>query len=117
MSAHNDCVFCKIIRGELPSNKVYEDEGVLVFHDIQPNAPVHVMLIPKKHIPTLNYVNKEHSTITAHIMALIPEIAKKLKIDESGYRIVVNCGEDSGMMVEHLHFHLLGGKPLPQKLG
>ncbi|NLI60226.1 MAG: histidine triad nucleotide-binding protein [Clostridiales bacterium] len=117
MPDKQDCVFCKIIAGEIPSKKVYEDDKLMAFHDIAPNAPVHVLVIPKKHIPSLNFVNEDHSEIMAHIMVMIPKLAKELKVDESGYRVVVNCGSDSGMMVEHLHFHILGGRLLPQKLG
>ena len=117
MSNNHDCVFCKIIRGELPSKKVYEDDKIIAFHDIAPNAPVHVLVIPKEHIPSMNFVNEENSQIIAEIMVLIPKLANELKVDQSGYRVVVNCGSDGGMAVEHLHFHILGGRPLPQKLG
>lgn len=117
MSDNKDCVFCKIINGEIPSNKVYEDDNIIAFHDIAPNAPVHVLVIPKEHIPSLNFVNEGNSKVLADIMVLIPKLAKELNVYESGYRVVVNCGSDSGMAVEHLHFHILGGKPLPQKLG
>lgn len=116
MSNNQDCVFCKIINGEIPSKKVYEDDRIIAFHDIAPNAPVHVLVIPKEHIPSLNFVSEKNSKVLSDIMALIPKLAKELEVDESGYRVVVNCGSDSGMMVEHLHFHILGGRPLPQKL-
>lgn len=117
MSNNQDCVFCKIVKGELPSKKVYEDDKILAFHDIAPNAPVHVLVIPKEHIPSMNFVNEENSQTIAQIMVQIPKLAQELKVDQSGYRVVVNCGSDSGMAVEHLHFHILGGRPLPQKLG
>ena len=116
MSNNQDCVFCKIINEEIPSKKVYEDDKIIAFHDIAPNAPVHVLVIPKEHIPSLNYVNEENSETIAQIMVLIPKLARELKVDQSGYRIIVNCGRDSGMEVEHLHFHILGGGPLQQKL-
>lgn len=116
MSSSPDCIFCKIISGEIPSNKVYEDHDVMVFHDIEPNAPIHVLVIPKEHIPSLNFVDDNNSQIIAKIMTLIPELAKQLEIHESGYRVVVNCGKDSGMLVEHLHFHILGGEILSQRL-
>lgn len=117
MSNNQDCVFCKIVKGELPSIKVYEDDKIFAFHDIAPNAPVHVLVIPKEHIPSMNFVNQENSQTIAQIMVQIPKLAKELKVDQSGYRVVANCGSDSGMAVEHLHFHVLGGRPLPQKLG
>jgi histidine triad (HIT) family protein len=117
MSNNQDCVFCKIIRGEIPSQKVYEDDRIIAFHDIEPNAPVHVLIIPKEHIPSMNFINDSHSKTLAEIMVLIPKLAKKLNVHDSGYRIVINCGKDSGMMVSHLHFHILGGCSLPEKLG
>lgn len=117
MSDNQNCIFCKIINGEIPSKKVYEDERILAFHDISPNAPVHVLVIPKEHIPSMNFVNEGNSKIIGDIFALIPKLTEELKVHESGYRVVANCGGDSGMMVEHLHFHILGGRALPQKLG
>ncbi|NLJ40722.1 MAG: histidine triad nucleotide-binding protein [Clostridiales bacterium] len=117
MSDSHNCIFCKILDGEIPSNKVYEDDRVLAFHDIAPNAPVHVLVIPKEHIPSLNFVDESNNVLIAHIVALIPKLARGLGVSESGYRVVINCGEDSGMAVEHLHFHILGGRHLPQKLG
>lgn len=116
MSNNHDCVFCKIIDGEIPSKKIYEDDKIIAFHDIAPNAPVHVLVIPKEHISSLNFIDEENSKLIADIMILIPNLAKELNVHESGYRVVVNCGSDSGMAVEHLHFHILGGRPLPQKL-
>lgn len=107
-----DCIFCKIISGEIPSKKVYEDDKILAFHDISPMAPVHVVIIPKEHISSANELNDENSAVVAHIVKTAAKIAKELGIDQSGYRIVNNCGADGGQTVFHLHFHLLGGKKL-----
>ncbi|WP_195510252.1 histidine triad nucleotide-binding protein [Clostridium tyrobutyricum] len=107
-----DCIFCKIINGEIPSQKIYEDELVLSFKDISPGAPVHVLIIPKKHIGSINVLTEEDSKIIAHIFLIAKDIAKKLGIDEQGYRIVSNTGEDGGQTVPHVHFHLLGGRSL-----
>ncbi len=110
-----DCLFCKIINGDIPSNKVYEDDKMLAFHDISPMAPVHVVMIPKEHICCADALNEENSKVVAHIFSKIPEIAKSLNL-ENGYRIVNNCKEDGGQTVFHLHFHLLGGKKLNTQL-
>ncbi|WP_027625039.1 histidine triad nucleotide-binding protein [Clostridium lundense] len=108
----NDCIFCKIISGEIPSEKVYEDELVLSFKDISPEAPAHVLIIPKKHISSLNELKEEDEKIISHVFMVATEIVKKLGIADSGYRIVTNCGEDGGQTVSHIHFHLLGGRSL-----
>lgn len=110
-----DCLFCKIIAGEIPSNKVYEDEYILAFHDISPMAPVHVLVIPKKHIASADDVNAENSVYVQKIFEKIPEIAKTLGLT-NGYRIISNCGDDGCQSVKHLHFHILGGKKLPEKM-
>jgi len=107
-----DCIFCKIIKNEIPSDKVYEDEKILAFHDIEPEAPVHILIIPKKHISSLNEVKKENADEISYIFTKIPEIAKKLGVEESGYRIVSNCGEDALQTVDHIHFHMLGKRTL-----
>lgn len=107
-----DCLFCKIIAGEIPSNKVYEDETMLAFHDINPEAPVHVLVIPKTHIPSMDGVNEENSSFVAKIFEKIPHIAKLAGIT-NGYRVISNCGEDAAQSVMHLHFHILGGTRLP----
>lgn len=107
-----DCIFCKIISGEIPSKKVYEDDKILAFHDISPMAPVHVVIVPKKHISSANELNDSNSAVVGHIVQTAAKIAKELEIDQSGYRIVNNCGADGGQTVFHLHFHLLGGKKL-----
>ncbi|MBQ7033589.1 MAG: histidine triad nucleotide-binding protein [Clostridia bacterium] len=107
-----DCLFCKIINGEIPSNKVYEDEKVYAFHDISPAAPVHVLIIPKVHISSANALTEENAAVVGHIFVVAAKIAAQLGIAENGYRIVNNCGEDGGQTVPHLHFHLLGGRSL-----
>ena len=107
----SDCLFCKIIAGEIPSNKVYEDEQVLAFRDIAPQAPTHILVIPKCHIGSVSEVNGENSGVVAHIFEVIAKIARDEGL-EGGYRVVSNCGADAGQTVPHLHFHILGGKPL-----
>ena len=106
------CLFCKIISGDIPSAKVYEDELVYAFKDINPMAPVHVLIVPKQHLSSMNDITEENSALIAHIFAVASKLAKELGIDESGYRVVSNCGADAGQTVFHLHFHLLGGKKL-----
>lgn len=105
-----DCLFCKIINGEIPSEKVYEDDMIYAFRDIAPQAPEHVVIIPKIHISSANEITEENSKYVAHIFETVPKIAKELGIDEKGYRIVNNCGEHGGQTVMHLHFHLTGGR-------
>ena len=105
-----DCIFCKIINGEIPSEKVYEDDTVLGFKDINPAAPVHVLIIPKKHIESINDLTEEDSNIIAHIYLVAKKIANEFGLKEKGYRIVTNCGEKAGQTVPHIHFHLLGGR-------
>lgn len=112
----NDCIFCKIINGDIPSSKVYEDDEILAFKDINPVAPVHVLIIPKCHIQNTNEINSENSKYIAHIYEKIGEIAKKVGVYDSGYRLICNCGEDAGQEVKHLHFHLIGGKSLGLKI-
>lgn len=107
-----DCLFCKIAAGEIPSKKVYEDADMLAFHDIHPEAPVHVLVIPKTHIGSMDAVNAANSAVVAKIFEKIPEIAKAAGI-VNGYRVISNCGHDAGQSVPHLHFHILGGKELP----
>lgn len=107
-----DCLFCKIIAGEIPSSKVYEDDLVYAFNDISPAAPVHVLIIPKNHISSANELNEDNAEIVSHIFLVAGKIAKQLGIAENGYRIVNNCGKDGGQTVGHLHFHLLGGRNL-----
>ena len=106
-----DCLFCKIIAGDIPSTKVYEDELVYAFRDIAPQAPTHILVIPKAHIDSMNGVNAENSAVVAHIFEVIPQIAKAEGLKD-GYRVVSNCGAHAGQTVFHLHFHILGGKEL-----
>lgn len=107
----SDCLFCKIIAGEIPSNKVYEDETVYAFRDIAPQAPTHILVIPKAHISGCSGVTAENSAVVAHIFEVIPQIAQAEGLT-GGYRVVSNCGPDAGQTVPHLHFHILGGKQL-----
>ena len=111
----SNCLFCKIIAGEIPSTKVYEDDKILAFRDIAPQAPSHILVIPKVHIQDVSGITAENSAIVAHIFATIPQIAKAEGLD-NGYRVVSNCGADAGQTVPHLHFHILGGKPLDLKM-
>lgn len=110
-----DCIFCKIIHGEIPSTKVYEDEKLLAFRDINPEAPVHVLVIPKEHIASADMITEENCGIVGHIFSVIPKIAAAEGL-ENGYRVITNVGEDGGQSVHHLHFHILGGTKLPVKL-
>jgi len=105
------CLFCKIVAGEIPSTKVYEDDSILAFRDINPQAPTHILLIPKTHIPSVAGITAENSGVVAHIFEVIPQIAEKEDL-VNGYRVVSNCGADAGQTVPHLHFHILGGKTL-----
>lgn len=112
----DDCLFCKIIKKEIPSTVVYEDDEILAFRDIHPVTPVHILVIPKKHITSLAQLEKEDEAVIGKIYTVINEIAKKEGILEKGFRVIVNCGEDGGQEVKHLHFHLLGGKKLGTKV-
>ena len=108
----SDCIFCKIVAGEIPSKKVFEDEYVYAFHDIQPQAPVHVLVIPKKHLASVHELTLEDSDMLGHVFAAAQEVARSTGIAESGYRVVSNAGKDAGQVVHHLHFHILGGRPM-----
>ena len=107
----SNCLFCKIVAGDIPSTKVYEDETVLAFRDIAPQAPTHILVIPKAHIASVAEVTAENSGVVAHIFEGIPQIDRS-ECMENGYRVVSNCGPDAGQTVNHLHFHILGGKQL-----
>ena len=107
----SECQFCKINAGDIPSTKVYEDETVFAFRDINPQAPTHILVIPKTHISGCNGVTADNSAVVAHIFEVIPQIAKAEGL-VNGYRVVSNCGADAGQTVPHLHFHILGGKTL-----
>ena len=106
-----ECLFCNIIAGKIPSTKVYEDDLVYAFNDISPQAPVHVLIVPKQHVQSAADITAENSAVVAHIFEVAAKLAKELGLDQ-GYRIVNNCGEDGGQTVRHLHFHLLGGAKL-----
>ena len=106
-----DCIFCKIANKEIPSEFVYEDDKVIAFKDLDPQAPVHFLVIPKEHIKSADELNAENCAVIGHIFEVIPKIAKQLGL-ENGYRIVNNCGEDGGQTVGHIHFHLLAGRNL-----
>jgi len=107
----SNCLFCKIIAGDIPSAKVYEDETIYAFRDIAPQAPTHVLVVPKAHIESVNGITAENSAVVAHIFEVIPQIAAAENLT-NGYRVVSNCGDDAGQTVHHLHFHILGGKKL-----
>ncbi|ODC02536.1 histidine triad nucleotide-binding protein [Terasakiispira papahanaumokuakeensis] len=107
-----DCIFCKIINGELPSKVVYEDDHVLAFHDLSPQAPTHVLIIPKKHISTLNDLQDEDAALVGRLQLTAARLAKEFGFAEDGYRVVMNCNEAGGQTVWHIHMHLLGGRAL-----
>lgn len=112
----DNCLFCKIIKGEIPSEKVYEDDEVLAFKDIHPVAPVHILVIPKKHIDSIAMLEKQDEPLVGRIYSVINKIAEEQGVKEDGFRVIVNCGRDGGQEVMHLHFHLLAGAKLGQKI-
>jgi histidine triad (HIT) family protein len=107
-----DCIFCKIINGEIPAKLLYQDERVVAFDDINPQAPQHKIIIPRKHLPTLNDLHQEDSELAGHMMHVAAKLAKELGIAEDGYRVVANCNANAGQTVFHIHYHLLGGRRL-----
>lgn len=111
-----ECLFCKIITGEIPSKKVFENDYVYAFHDINPVAPVHVIVIPKVHIESVNGINADNCENVKYIFEAIPEIADNLGISADGYRVITNIGENGGQTIKHLHFHIIGGMKLGEKL-
>lgn len=111
-----DCIFCKIAAGEIPSKKVYEDDFVFAFYDINPQTPIHILVIPKLHIPSADAITQSNSSVVAKIFEVIPKIAADARLT-NGYRIINNCGEDGCQSVKHLHFHILGGRKLPENMG
>ncbi|MBO5479429.1 MAG: histidine triad nucleotide-binding protein [Clostridia bacterium] len=111
-----DCIFCKIIKREIPSDIVYEDDEIIAFKDIHPAAPIHILVIPKKHIPSLVELEKEDEALIGKIYTVINKIAEAQGVKEKGYRVIVNCGRDGGQEVGHLHFHLLAGTKLGEKI-
>jgi len=106
------CIFCRIIDRDLPGDIVYEDERVVAFRDINPQAPVHLLVIPRRHIPSLADVSAEDAELLGHMLVVANSLAEKFGIKGTGYRVVNNCGDEGGQVVYHLHFHLLGGRPL-----
>lgn len=108
----SDCIFCKIASGDIPGDIVYQDDRVIAVNDIDPKAPVHILIMPKKHIPSLNEIDDSNKDIMAHILTVAANLAKAKGVAEKGYRIVNNCGVQGGQSVEHIHFHLLGGRSL-----
>ncbi|MBE6071808.1 MAG: histidine triad nucleotide-binding protein [Clostridium butyricum] len=111
-----ECIFCKIVNGEIPSSKLYEDDKVIAFRDINPEAPIHFLVVPKEHIESANSLNEDNFNVIAHIFKVINKLVKEENIADSGYRIINNCGKDGGQTVNHIHFHVIGGKTLPMKL-
>lgn len=112
-----DCIFCKIINKQIPSDIVYEDEQIVAFKDINPLAPVHILVVPKKHIASVMELSKEDEILVGRIYTVIQKLAKEFKVSEDGFRVVTNCGEIAGQTVKHIHFHLLGGKKLTTTMG
>ena len=113
----SNCIFCKIIAGEIPSTKVFEDNFCYAFRDINPQAPTHILMVPKTHITSVAEVSAINDALVGHVFAKIAEIARQEGLEENGYRVVSNVGEHGGQTVPHLHFHLLGGKPLSGNMG
>ena len=111
-----DCIFCKIIKGEIATNKVYEDEEILAFYDINPAAPIHILVIPKKHIDCIAHLEKEDEALVGKIYGVINKIAEEKEFKEQGFRVIVNSGKDGGQEVMHLHFHILAGRKLGEKI-
>ncbi len=112
-----DCIFCQIVAGKVPSNILYQDEEVIAFPDINPLAPTHLLIIPKRHIPSLAHLSEAELSLIGHMVNVANQLAGKEGIAEKGYRLAINCGEQGGQLVPHLHMHLLGGKKLSDKLG
>lgn len=106
----SNCIFCKIVNKEIPSDIIYEDDKIMAFKDVNPQSPAHVLVIPKEHIESSNDIDNENSQLIGHIFVTISKLAKELGISQDGYRIVNNCGEDGGQTVSHIHFHILGGR-------
>ncbi|NOZ60342.1 MAG: histidine triad nucleotide-binding protein [Calditrichaeota bacterium] len=109
---NENCIFCKIVRGEIPAEKVFETERVVAFKDIHPRAPVHILVIPKEHIETVNHIQPEHKDLIGEIFLAAQAVAKKFDVADSGFRTVFNCNRDAGQDVYHLHLHVLGGRKL-----
>ena len=116
MPYHDDCLFCKIMRGTVPSEKVYADSFCYAFRDIHPLAPTHILVIPRAHLTSVNDVNRENGDLIGHVFTAISKIAKKEGIADKGYRVISNCGAEAGQTVPHLHFHILAGVPMAEKM-
>ncbi|MCP4049205.1 MAG: histidine triad nucleotide-binding protein [bacterium] len=108
----NDCLFCKIVQGDIPAEKVFENDNVLAFKDINPQAPVHILVIPKNHYADISVLYNEEAALIVDIFEAVKKVTEKLYIDDSGFRVVVNKGTDAGQLVNHIHFHVLGGRKL-----
>jgi histidine triad (HIT) family protein len=114
---NEDCIFCKIVAGELPADKVYHDEWVTAFRDIHPLAPSHILIIPNLHLTNTNDLTADQAAVAARMLTVVPELAKKEGIAESGYRLIMNSGPDANQVVMHMHLHLLGGAPMKHPMG
>jgi len=111
------CIFCQIVAGKVPSEILYQDEEVIAFRDINPQSPIHLIIIPKRHIPSLAHLSEAESSLIGDMVNVANQLARREGISESGYRLVINCGEQGGQLVPHLHMHLLGGRKLSDTLG
>jgi len=111
-----DCIFCQIVAGKVPSEIIYQDEEVIAIRDINPQAPIHLLIIPKRHIPSLTHLSEAEAPLMGHMVNIANQLAKREGIFDSGYRLVVNCGKEGGQLVPHLHMHLLGGRKLSDQL-
>ena len=112
-----DCIFCNIVSGKIPSELLYQDEQVIAFRDIHPQAPTHLLIVPRRHIPLLTQLTESDSSLLGHMVLVANKLAEKEGVAESGYRLVINCGRQGGQLVPHLHLHLLGGRQLSGMLG
>jgi histidine triad (HIT) family protein len=112
-----DCIFCQIVSGKVPSDTVYQNEEVVAFRDIKSQVPVHILIIPKRHIPSLTHLSEADSSLVGRMVAIANQIAKEEGVAQNGYRLVINCGKEGGQLVPHLHMHLLGGRRLSDQLG
>jgi len=112
-----ECIFCQIAAGKIPSDTVYQDEEVIAFRDIKPQAPVHLIIIPRRHIPSLAHLSEADSALVGRMVAIANQLAKGEGLSQKGYRLAINCGEEGGQLVPHLHLHLLGGRRLSGRLG
>lgn len=111
------CIFCQIVAGKVPGEILYHDERVIAFRDINPQAPTHLIIIPKRHVPSLAHLSEAESSLIGDMVNIANQLARREGISESGYRLVINCGEQGGQLVPHLHMHLLGGRKLSNELG